>query len=315
MVECKKNKIKKFISAEIPNIDTFRRLNYFQTILSLFKIYFVTSLAIYLLINIAFKNYTNLTYVTLFFIFSIFSNWLNVQIHEASHYLLFKNKLINDLFCNIFYGFIIGQNVQSYRNSHLKHHAYLHSKKDPDFSIYTSHMRSVKDAILGIFYDLTLYTMIKRISATKIERGSTNKLVLIGIIIYQVGTFSVLNIFLTLNDSLKLYFLFLYSITAGFTILVRIRTICQHYKYDFKSNLDNKNYFVSRSTQSNFLEHLILGADMDFHFEHHLFPWIPHYHLKKLSGFENIKKIESEFNENYFNYSFMSAFLKLILKK
>jgi fatty acid desaturase len=39
---------------------------------------------------------------------------------------------------------------------------------------------------------------------------------------------------------------------------------------------------MSRTTVASFLQFLVVGARMDYHFEHHLFPTLPYYRLREL---------------------------------
>ncbi|HEX6241309.1 MAG TPA: hypothetical protein VFZ61_10465, partial [Polyangiales bacterium] len=45
-------------------------------------------------------------------------NWINVQIHEASHNLLLPSKRANDLYCNVALGGLGLQEVVTYRATH-----------------------------------------------------------------------------------------------------------------------------------------------------------------------------------------------------
>ena len=63
-----------------------------------------------------------------------------------------------------------------------------------------------------------------------------------------------------------------------------MRTISEHSK---PTNINFKNYplFISRTSKCNFLEKYVLGAQMEYHFEHHVFPNIPYKNLKKLHDY------------------------------
>src|SRR5262249_33946151 len=69
-------------------------------------------------------------------------NWINVQIHEASHGLLMRDRKWNSIYCNLVLGSWALQDVETYRATHNMHHANLHTPKDPDLFIYTEHLGS-----------------------------------------------------------------------------------------------------------------------------------------------------------------------------
>src|SRR5665811_116320 len=52
--------------------------------------------------------------------------------HEASHFALFRNKRVNDLWTDLFFAAPIGISVGAYRAKHLTHHAYLGTEQDQD---------------------------------------------------------------------------------------------------------------------------------------------------------------------------------------
>jgi fatty acid desaturase len=52
--------------------------------------------------------------------------------HEGAHYMVAKNKNINNFLTNIFTFYAYGFNVEPYRVMHIKHHEYLGSQLDPE---------------------------------------------------------------------------------------------------------------------------------------------------------------------------------------
>lgn len=58
---------------------------------------------------------------------------LNV-VHEGAHYLIAKNKVKNDLICNLLAGWFVLVDVDQYRQTHVQHHRSLGSDFDPENS-------------------------------------------------------------------------------------------------------------------------------------------------------------------------------------
>lgn len=247
---------------------------------------------------------------------AIIFNWMNVQCHEASHNLLFPNKKINDNFYNFFLGFFSLQDVDTYRLSHRYHHSDLHTSNDPDLKMYTEH-RKYRNFFYCILKDLSGITAINRYKQIKnIKKLSNNhtknKKIFFFKVVYQLLLILFLILFTNTHFGILIYAIVqVFPLLSIFPILVRIRTIVQHFDEELEKSNDNQNLWISRSTRSNMIEHLVFGARMDFHFEHHLFPRIPYYNINIL----NLKLISKNFfkdkNKNYITKNFFNFFKKI----
>jgi len=66
-----------------------------------------------------------------------------------------------------------------------------------------------------------------------------------------------------------------------YPFILRLRTVTEHYSDEFHHSTGHA--FVSRTSLTGWLEHYLIGADMEFHLEHRLNPAIPHYRLRQLN--------------------------------
>ncbi|TWT73611.1 Fatty acid desaturase [Posidoniimonas polymericola] len=57
---------------------------------------------------------------------------MGVLVHDASHYLLYKNRLVNDLVSDLLLAFPIGMTTGLYRRTHFQHHRFTNTKDDID---------------------------------------------------------------------------------------------------------------------------------------------------------------------------------------
>ena len=215
-------------------------------------------------------------------------NWINVQIHEASHYLLLRHKRRNDMYCNLALGSLGLQDVETYRATHIRHHAYLHTQRDPDLWIYTSNIGSFRQVARGILDDLCLRTIFRRkqqvdefIKMTGMARGAAPRYVLFVKLLAQCF---ILGAFIWACGSWgPAYYLavYLYGLLGVFPVLVRIRTVVQHFDSSLRvAKEEAPSPFISRSTVAPLAEFVLVGARMDYHFEHHLYPNLPYYGLR-----------------------------------
>ena len=77
------------------------------------------------------------------------------------------------------------------------------------------------------------------------------------------------------------YLLFwLVPLFSVFSAIIRLRIVTEHFSPALF--LDTEKPFISRTTVSSPLENYLFGCDMEYHFEHHLLPAIPHPQLAKL---------------------------------
>ena len=266
-----------------------KEINILFTLRDLITTYIIFFLSFYILTN---SNNNFLLFFSVFFL-GVSFNWMNVQTHEACHYLLIKNKKLNDLFSNFFYGILSLRTVNHYRLSHLAHHLRLRdNENDPDFHLYNTKLS------VGIFKDLLLLTFFNYLVNNKKKQKINLKFTLFAELMIIILTFVFVNNKEIFNI-LKIIFLYHYALFGVLLCLIRIRTYVQH----FSENYNEKN--ISRTTLCNFFETLIIGCRMNFHFEHHIFPNIPYYRFKKSIKINKNKDIFSNFyNKTYFSYDF-----------
>lgn len=211
-------------------------------------------------------------------------NWINVQVHEASHSLLFRSKRINDFYINWLLGNWALHDVMTYRSTHDKHHSHLHMEQDPDREMYIGHART--SLIHSLLSDLCGWTALKRVKQVISMNRKTGKTtnhfsrlvpkaiaqcILLGLLTHNHGPTGVA-IYATV---------ILVPIFCIFPALIRVRTIVQHFDRRMLTDQEDQ-IWCSRSTVTGFVERIIIGARMDYHFEHHLLPSIPYYNLQKL---------------------------------
>jgi len=219
-------------------------------------------------------------------------NWINVQIHEASHILLLPKQRANDAYCNLVLGSLALQDVQTYRQTHSLHHAHLRSEADPDLWVYMSHAGSGRAVLRGMIEDLLLITVLKRQrqsrglrTSDKAREGGDAGSSLVRTTVKLAGQAAILAIYLAgCGWAGLLYYgaFYLYPLVGIFPLLVRIRTVVQHFAPQAGAAQDGTIVFMSRTTESSLWQFILIGGRMDYHFEHHLMPMIPYYGLRDL---------------------------------
>jgi fatty acid desaturase len=80
--------------------------------------------------------------VTVFAIGVWTQNRLSCLVHESSHYLLFKNRVLNDIAANIFVCFPFYAKISNYRAGHWGHHRHVNDpENDPDLQRLKKHQQ------------------------------------------------------------------------------------------------------------------------------------------------------------------------------
>jgi fatty acid desaturase len=272
---------------------SFRRIDARQTLKDLVIIYILLASAIAAVcwLHCSIGGWTILFMPTISVISGIAFNWINVQVHEASHYLLWENKRLNDIYCNVLLASLALQDVNTYRATHAMHHTRLHSESDPDLYIYRLNGKGMSELLSNILEDLTLQSAFRRkrfvsqfISANNLPFKGAPAYSSLAKALAQLFVLSCLWKFCGFWAIAYYGSFYLYGLLAVFPALVRVRTVVQHFDPSLlQSKLEQSAPpFIARTTIAPFFEFLTIGARMDYHFEHHLFPNLPYYNLANM---------------------------------
>lgn len=215
---------------------------------------------------------------------------LSALSHDFVHRLVFKNRLLAEYIGNLFTTWPLFYRVAGFRSQHLMHHKYLNSDDDPDLSRRQGlaewqfprsrksvYLTMIKD-VLGLhFYQnfKKLYTLHHKKSKQKKNFKKEPRHFLISQACYYCSIAAIL----TVTHHWDTYFL--YWIVPFFTfhkLSKRIRAISEHF------SIPRNNYGEeTRTTMVNAIEgFLFFPRNVNYHLEHHLYPQVPWYHLKKL---------------------------------
>lgn len=247
-------------------------------------------LAAFALAILAFRSSGTLSFVIwlpLAFFIGTRINALNVQVHEGSHGLLTDSRYINDLLCNWLAGYPTFYDVDQYAAVHISHHQYLNEKDDPEQGYYR--LPPSRWALLGCFLkDFFWITLVQRVFTIKRALSSSAKTSwkrmlahVFGRLVWMIIMIGALSSVLGLKMALLFYVLFwLVPLFSVYPMLIRLRQVAEH--YDPAKSAEHT--FVARTTRTHPVEHYLLGAQMEYHFEHHLFPLIPYANLRCLHG-------------------------------
>lgn len=208
---------------------------------------------------------------------------LGLIMHEAVHHLIVKNEKVNDWLAEIFCAWPVLVSMRSYKVKHLAHHAWLNTDDDPDFTAKSDPnwrypMRRLK--FLGVIATqisgLGVFETIRVMSSGQMKVTKEKTPIwyhLLRLTFYA----SIITGFIISGNGLILV---LYWVVPFFTwtqIANRFRRIAEHSAIDDKS-LD----LQTRTTKHGLLTRIFLSPKfISYHNEHHIYPGIPCYNLRK----------------------------------
>ncbi len=201
-------------------------------------------------------------------------NAFGILMHEGSHGFLHSSRAMNDRLSNWLVCYAIFNTVQGYRAPHLEHHRFCCDDRDPYFGLYGPYVKRT-ELLQGFLMDFVGVTAI-RMFTRRYGTGETNTT---GIAWHSVAGLMVVHSVLCVAGFLLtgywwgyllLWVIPLATLPIGIN---RFRTFVEHHA---GANSPEAN----RSTIPNAIEYLAIAPyGYAHHFEHHLMPDIPYYHL------------------------------------
>ncbi len=223
--------------------------------------------------------------------------------HDAAHYRLFEHRGLNDLIGRTCAA-AAGLSMCTYRVIHRLHHNHLYGAQDPDIALHGGYPRGKWYLAKKLLKDLSGLTAVKTYSyffgnpakntATEGEltpladtsarlraaARSDQRLVIALQIALPALT-------LWLGGWLALMLYLVLWVLPAMTVLqaiLRLRAVCEHGAVvDLSSPLTAARTHLPRFNAAWLLARpLLFPHHVSYHVEHHLYPAVPHYHLKKL---------------------------------
>jgi fatty acid desaturase len=221
---------------------------------------------------------------------------LFVIAHDAAHYLLYQNRLLNDVVGRAC-ATLQGLSMCTYRVIHRLHHNNLYAPLDPDTALHGGYPRGKWYLIRKLLKDLSGLTAWKtyayflggapalntqtNVAVRPLDDTSqklrsearTDRNLVIAFHLAAVVVFGAAGY---LIEYLVLWVLPLVTVVQA---ILRLRAIAEHgATTDFSSPLTAARTNVA----SGWLEWLIFPHHVNYHIEHHLYASVPHYNLPAL---------------------------------
>lgn len=222
-----------------------------------------------------------------------------ILMHEAAHYVLFKNKKLNLWAGRAICGAPVIADLDAYRSYHLMHHKDAGTLDDPDYPNYKNYpvskhsmLRKISRDLLGITGIKTLYATLKMNAGlldydfvyknTTHEKNVSTATIATNLVKgLWLPVLSNITIFVCLYAAGQpyLYLLWIAAYFSFYPLFLRIRNAAEHAAVPNLLDREPRNH--ARTTIARWWERLTVAPNyVNFHLEHHLRPNVPCYRLK-----------------------------------
>lgn len=214
---------------------------------------------------------------------------LAILMHEAAHGLLHPHEKINRFVGQWLCGAVIGADLGAYRAYHLKHHKFTQQPEDPDLWLSApfpvsgvSFRRKVMRDLTGQTFVKSQLGLLKAAFGGGLKEGQGAGLLPEGVAVarasltrYLVTNLGLLGLLTAVGQPL-LYLVWLGALATVFQLVFRIRNIAEH----ACTSTSEDPFSHARTTRANWLERALVAPYwVNYHAEHHLFMYVPCYHL------------------------------------
>ena len=212
---------------------------------------------------------------------------LTIIMHDASHYLISKNKVLNDIISNIFCSFPLQISTEVYRKTHNDHHRFTQTQKDPNYVIMQTenswHYPKPKEEVKKIMLkDLFLLNIKEHMIILKMWQiiPNFNKASRLEKLLFPAFLIGLL--FGVYYYQLWSEFIILQASALFINPFARMRAMSEHVHAPAQGQATVYKLQETPTINANWLERFIISPlNTNRHLEHHLYPSIPYYNLEK----------------------------------
>lgn len=221
---------------------------------------------------------------------------LGVMMHDAAHYMLYRNRSVNDVVSDLFIAFPIGMSTTLYRKTHFRHHRFTNTDEDQDLAAQKQEREwfewpktkwacclAMGRSLLGLNFHKG-WILFKHWAPWKhLFDKFDDDFPLRARFLYVLSLACVYGFFgwaLSVNAVLTLTLMAMYMM-AGITVLNlvnRLRSTAEHLGTMGTHELNSTRTIVPRVWE----RFLIAPYGVSYHLEHHLFPSVPGFNLARL---------------------------------
>lgn len=250
---------------------------------------------------------------------------LLVLLHDAQHSLLSTSRRENDLIAIWLISAPFGVTFTKSRMVHMQHHQNLGlADSDPDYPLYCINEPEPKNTPLSFvlhFARQILWAKVMRVFRPNLTTTKNNGIKLpisaknnaeeiFAVLTCQAIIFS---LFAITGYWYAYFILWIAPLLTVATLLNDVRIFCEHSNPQFTAT---KEKGILISYFSSPIERFFFGPHhMNYHAEHHFFPFVPHYNLPKVREvLKSIPEYQQQIQWRKSYCSHLSNFIKSVQK-
>lgn len=232
-------------------------------------------------------------WVVAIFVIGTRQHALGILAHEAVHSLVSTNRVVNDLLGNLFAAYPLTYPVEGYRVAHLKHHGTLDTPADPErltidlypeeWTFPMSRRRAVWLLVRDVFgiHQVAVKDLMKYIWQLPDGRWIPH---LARVVAWHAV---VIALAVATGHLLAYVLLWIVPLLTVAVMCFRIRTVAEHSGiYDGEVRFQRASMdtvATTRTITGNRVMQFLFGPyHMCYHVEHHLYPNVPVFELRRL---------------------------------
>ncbi|WP_394821536.1 fatty acid desaturase family protein [Pendulispora albinea] len=205
--------------------------------------------------------------------------------HEATHYHLFRNRKVNDVFGDVVLAWASFHSIPLYRKRHFGHHRNIGNIDDPH--IAETYQRSPTEWRFPKTRGALALWMLRRLTGLTFPRymrafvrGFTHAPSR-GYIAFKIAYYAAMFGAITALGGWRIWLLYWIVPLATWTPMIRdLRLAAEHFGIDGEEDLIGGK---SRTVLPSVLGRIfVCSKGTYFHSEHHDYPSVPFYHLRRL---------------------------------
>lgn len=230
-------------------------------------------------------------YILAMFVIATRMQYLGVMLHDGAHWLLFRNRTVNDLVSDFCCAFPLSMSTTLYRKTHLQHHRLTNSPDDPDpkFQADDPDWWEWPKTRWGCFWALvrtiTGLNVYRLAAALRMWSPALNLFTPLGEdyplahrVLFVVGAVLFNGLLIWAGLFWHAMLLLLVPALTVLNLMNRLRTTAEHVGTRQTHELNS-----SRSIVPSWWERLTVAPyNVSLHLEHHLFPSVPGPNLGRL---------------------------------
>lgn len=223
---------------------------------------------------------------------------LFVLAHEAAHYRLFPNRLVNDLVGRLLAA-AVGLSMCAYRVVHRLHHNHLYADQDPDIALHGGYPRGKTYLVRKLAADvfgLTAWKTYRYFLGSPAANANTgvaqrplddtlpalrqaarnDRWLVAGV---QLGMPACMVMLFGWGGLAMYLFLWVVPAITALQAILRVRAICEH---GAPSGYESALQAARTTIAGPVLRFVLFPHHVNYHIEHHLYPAVPQYNLSRL---------------------------------